>query len=194
MKQSNRSAAHSVRSAQIGDDRRPLVGRINVQDVPRLDSGSEPIRIPAILHFKNVAPDIASILRQELLDVMAVNRRAPVEAPVVTQGAGPAQGPKPSRTCQLPGALAQLQVPRRGHERPPSAPHECVQRRTPAQGRAGLGWADGLFMRHDEPPRPKARGKRPGTDHRPQADRRNRRRGADARTEHGWPRRGAQGR
>ena len=82
-----------VGGAQIGDDGGARVGRIHIEHVASFDPGAELRGIALIVDLEHPAADIVPVIPDETLDVVPIDRSAPLEAPDRAQRLAPVGPP-----------------------------------------------------------------------------------------------------
>jgi hypothetical protein len=92
-----RLGRHGAGVLKIRDDGRFPILRIDVEHVAVQDVRSEPSGVVAIPHLEDAAMDARSLLVEELLDEVAIDRLAAVSAEDVAQGLGSPDGSEPRR-------------------------------------------------------------------------------------------------
>src|SRR5215467_1487502 len=74
-----------VGSAEVGKYGCVRIARVAIEDVHPLDSRAVPIDISGVLDFKRMPPNVGSVALQEVFDVVAIGRIAPVIAPTIAE-------------------------------------------------------------------------------------------------------------
>jgi hypothetical protein len=67
---------------EVGHDRRLGVGRVEVEHVRLGHRGAEAPGVLGALHLQRTAANVGRVCREKSLDVVAVDRRTPVEPPL----------------------------------------------------------------------------------------------------------------
>jgi hypothetical protein len=88
---------HGIGGGEIADDGRVRVTRIDVEDVAAVNGGSETHGVVAVHHFEDTATNRGALGGEELLDEVAIDRRAAVASVVVAEGFCAADRPEPGR-------------------------------------------------------------------------------------------------
>ena len=119
------SRSDRVRMAEIGDDRRRAVGRIDVDDITRRD------RVPAVLFrvhpvsdLEDSSSNVSPVSIQKALDVITVDGLPPIPAPVVAEWLG-----SPEITPVHPRDGSRFQRPNRFRDLHLEACELCLERR-----------------------------------------------------------------
>ncbi len=107
-----RPIGDAVADGEIGDHGRVRIARVDVEHVGLRDGAAEAARVRVALHLEGAAADVAGVLGEEALDVVAVDRRAPVEAPLRAErpAAHRAQQGRPAQAARERGVEQRPQV------------------------------------------------------------------------------------
>src|SRR5262245_60797222 len=132
---------HGVCGAEIGDDRRLRIRGSDVEYIPMLNADAESFRIRAVSDLQDATTDIVPVLLQELLNVVAVDRRAAVESPRVAERGRPSKSTQPGGIRQPAETILQSLPSKRGHlvkqHSQRARRHDALERKGPAA--AGQG-------------------------------------------------------
>src|SRR5581483_10406959 len=73
---------------KVANDCRSRIMSIDIQHLTPLDPYSEAVGVIVVFNLKDTAMNIAAMLIQKVLDVIAINRRPSIKAPPVTYRVG----------------------------------------------------------------------------------------------------------
>jgi peptidoglycan/xylan/chitin deacetylase (PgdA/CDA1 family) len=80
---------------EVGDDGCSRIRLVDVDHIGAGDAGTKLLCVTGILYFEDTPADVGAVVVEEALDVVAVDRRAAVGAPVITQRRGAPQHAEP---------------------------------------------------------------------------------------------------
>ena len=95
-----------IGGSQVDDDRCVWIFWVDIEDITLLDSGPVPIGVATISNFEYATTDIQAVLFEKAVDVVTIEGRPSIKAPVIAQGGGSSESAEPRWAGKTAKALA----------------------------------------------------------------------------------------